>query len=54
MLPNFPLCLEWLDFPPITASSSSTAPSADAMDEDAPAPRQFGNYIAVGTMDPEI
>ncbi|KAH7913515.1 transductin family protein/WD-40 repeat family protein [Hygrophoropsis aurantiaca] len=40
MLPNFPLCLEWLDFPP--TSSSTTNPS------------QFGNYIAVGTLDPEI
>ncbi|KZV60912.1 WD40 repeat-like protein [Peniophora sp. CONT] len=50
MLPNFPLCLEWLDFPPLTASSSSS----DAMDTDTPASRQFGNYIAVGTMDPEI
>ncbi|KAF9007566.1 WD40-repeat-containing domain protein [Cyathus striatus] len=37
MLPNFPLCLEWLDFPP--ASSIKT---------------RFRNYIAVGTLDPEI
>ncbi|KAF8843716.1 WD40 repeat-like protein [Paxillus ammoniavirescens] len=44
MLPNFPLCLEWLDFPP--ASSSSP------MQIDGPA--KFGNYIAVGTLDPEI
>lgn len=43
MLPNFPLCLEWLDFPP--ASSSTSAP---------PAKSGFGNYIAVGTLDPEI
>lgn len=43
MLPNFPLCLEWLDFPP---TSSSIMPT------DGPA--KFGNYIAVGTMDPEI
>lgn len=42
MLPNFPLCLEWLDFPP-AGSSSTPAPS-----------KKFGNYIAVGTMDPEI
>ncbi|KAJ7623388.1 WD40-repeat-containing domain protein [Roridomyces roridus] len=41
MLPNFPLCLEWLDFPP-TASGSSTQGTG------------FGNYIAVGTLDPEI
>jgi periodic tryptophan protein 1 len=49
MLPNFPLCLEWLDFPPAASSSSSS-------DADAPSPptKQFGNYIAVGTLDPEI
>ncbi|KAJ7455207.1 WD40-repeat-containing domain protein [Mycena galericulata] len=41
MLPNFPLCLEWLDFPPTAAGSSSTSTG-------------FGNYIAVGTLDPEI
>lgn len=45
MLPNFPLCLEWLDFPPATSSS---APSSD------PTGSGFGNYIAVGTLDPEI
>ncbi|KAG6910832.1 hypothetical protein DXG01_007147 [Tephrocybe rancida] len=44
MLPNFPLCLEWLDFTP--ASSSSSAPPT--------ATPSFGNYIAVGTLDPEI
>ncbi|KAF8969152.1 WD40 repeat-like protein [Flammula alnicola] len=46
MLPNFPLCLEWLDYPPASSSSNST-----------PGPNQksgFGNYIAVGTLDPEI
>ncbi|KAJ6597538.1 WD40-repeat-containing domain protein [Mycena vulgaris] len=43
MLPNFPLCLEWLDFPPTAAGSSSDA-----------ATTSFGNYIAVGTLDPEI
>lgn len=45
MLPNFPLCLEWLDFPP--TSSSSTDMQTDN-------PPKFGNYIAVGTLDPEI
>ncbi|KAA1476216.1 WD40 repeat-like protein [Dentipellis sp. KUC8613] len=64
MLPNFPLCLEWLDFPPASASTSTaplhanTTDDDDAMDTtDAPAPtpaRTFGNYIAVGTLDPEI
>ena len=44
MLPNFPLCLEWLDFPPAgSPSTSSTSPN-----------KEFGNFIAVGTMDPEI
>lgn len=38
LLPSFPLCLEWLDFPP----GSST--------EDA----KTGNYVALGTLDPEI
>ncbi|KAJ6624075.1 WD40-repeat-containing domain protein [Mycena sp. CBHHK59/15] len=46
MLPNFPLCLEWLDFPPTSAGSSSDAPSLSN--------NGFGNYIAVGTLDPEI
>ncbi|KAF8907289.1 WD40-repeat-containing domain protein [Gymnopilus junonius] len=46
MLPNFPLCLEWLDFPP---TSSSFAPSVSV-----PNASGFGNYIAVGTLDPEI
>ncbi|EGN98850.1 hypothetical protein SERLA73DRAFT_89888 [Serpula lacrymans var. lacrymans S7.3] len=43
MLPNFPLCLEWLDFPPASSSTPSDTST-----------KQFGNYIAVGTMDPEI
>jgi len=42
MLPNFPLCLEWLDFPPTTSSATNSNTSG------------FGNYIAVGTLDPEI
>lgn len=45
MLPSFPLCLEWLDYPPVSDSSSrsETAPT-----------NAFGNYVAVGTLDPEI
>lgn len=43
MLPAFPLCLEWLDFPPASVSTTND-----------PANSGFGNYIAVGTMDPEI
>lgn len=44
MLPNFPLCLEWLNFHPASSSSPSTNPTRS----------EFGNYIAVGTLDPEI
>jgi periodic tryptophan protein 1 len=46
MLPNFPLCLEWLDFP-LVGSTSTTTSSASPK-------KEFGNHIAVGTMDPEI
>lgn len=46
MLPNFPLCLEWLDFPPASSSENSIhGPNQSS---------GFGNYIAVGTLDPEI
>ncbi|PPR02610.1 hypothetical protein CVT24_002181 [Panaeolus cyanescens] len=48
MLPNFPLCLEWLDFPPTCTSENSTAGPTN------PNKPGFGNYIAVGTLDPEI
>ncbi|KAF9467997.1 WD40-repeat-containing domain protein [Collybia nuda] len=48
MLPNFPLCLEWLDFTPASSSSLSTSFSKNTSDG------TFGNYIAVGTLDPEI
>lgn len=48
MLPNFPLCLEWLDFPPTTSSSSTTHSITN------PITPGFGNFIAVGTLDPEI
>ncbi|KLO09741.1 transducin family protein/WD-40 repeat family protein [Schizopora paradoxa] len=46
LLPTFPLCLEWLDF---RAASSSR--DTDMVDDSKP---QFGNYIAVGTFDPDI
>jgi periodic tryptophan protein 1 len=45
MLPTFPLCLEWLDFPP-----SASSPSPQRTD----AASDFGNFVAVGTLDPEI
>ncbi|KAL5526494.1 PWP1 [Sanghuangporus sanghuang] len=74
MLPAFPLCLEWLDFPPCPPSSSSSSSSltnnnnnnnissrkresdmAIDSDSDSPAKKsEFGNYIAVGTFEPEI
>ncbi|EJU05026.1 WD40 repeat-like protein [Dacryopinax primogenitus] len=43
MLPSFPLCLEWLEFPVASSSTSSSDTTVNR-----------GNYIAVGTMDPEI
>ena len=50
MLPSFPLCLEWLDFPPISSPSRRDAAASGSTD-----PMQhFGNFIAVGTLDPEI
>ncbi|EJD47248.1 transducin family protein/WD-40 repeat family protein [Auricularia subglabra TFB-10046 SS5] len=42
MLPAVPLCLEWLDFAPAGAPGRAAG-------DDAPA-----NYVAIGTMDPEI
>ncbi|UZJ55279.1 hypothetical protein CBS101457_004599 [Exobasidium rhododendri] len=44
MLPSFPLCLEWLDYKPAGQQSADQNSEAG----------QVGNYIAVGTMDPEI
>ncbi|CBQ67694.1 related to WD repeat protein PWP1 [Sporisorium reilianum SRZ2] len=46
MLPSFPLCLEWLDYTPARNSSGDQNTSNP--------PGAVGNYIAVGTMDPEI
>ncbi|KAI0648970.1 transducin family protein/WD-40 repeat family protein [Trametes meyenii] len=47
MLPSFPLCLEWLDFPPVSSPSARPPTEGGAV-------AQFGNFIAVGTLDPEI
>ena len=49
LLSSMPLCLEWLDYP-----ISSAASAMDTGDDLAHSPSQFGNYIAMGTMDPEI
>lgn len=54
MLPAFPLCLEWLDFPPFNASKSQDADGMSIDDASAKPTAGFGNYIAVGTFDPEI
>lgn len=45
LLPAMPLCLEWLDFHPASAAATMEAQS------DRP---EKGNYIAVGTLDPDI
>ncbi|WVQ98150.1 hypothetical protein IAU59_005272 [Kwoniella sp. CBS 9459] len=42
MLPTFPLCVEWLDFPSGSGSSSSNEPP------------KSGSYVAVGSFDPSI
>jgi periodic tryptophan protein 1 len=44
MLPSFPLCLEWLDYTPAPAGADQNSTKTGAR----------GNFIAVGTMDPEI
>lgn len=55
MLPAFPLCLEWLDYPPCNPSLPSQTPERSSMTTDeSTSSSQFGNYIAVGTFDPEI
>jgi periodic tryptophan protein 1 len=43
ILPDFPLCLAWLDCPPYKQSSSNEQQQ-----------QAVGSYIAVGTMDPAI
>lgn len=48
MLPAFPLCLEWLDFPPNNGSSENNNNGV------AGPSKTHGSYIAVGTFDPEI
>lgn len=47
MLPSFPLCLEWLDYTPARSVSSADQNTTNAAGD-------TGNFIAVGTMDPEI
>ena len=48
LLSSMPLCLEWLDYP------ISSAASAMDTGDDTHSLSQLGNYIAIGTMDPEI
>lgn len=43
MLPSFPLCLEWLDYKPAGTGADQNSTVG-----------QVGNFVAVGTMDPEI
>lgn len=50
MLPSFPLCLEWLDY---TSARSSADQNTDGA-ANTKQPGAVGNFIAVGTMDPEI
>ncbi|CDR99616.1 hypothetical protein [Sporisorium scitamineum] len=47
MLPSFPLCLEWLDYTPARNSNDQNSNGTKP-------PGEVGNFIAVGTMDPEI
>jgi periodic tryptophan protein 1 len=49
LLSSMPLCLEWLDYP-----VSSTASAMDTGDITASSSSRFGNYIAIGTMEPEV
>lgn len=53
MLPSFPLCLEWLDYTPARSSADQNE-SAPATATSAKEAGGVGNFIAVGTMDPEI
>lgn len=48
MLPSFPLCLEWLDYAPARETGDQNGNDANK------APGAAGNFIAVGTMDPEV
>lgn len=43
-LPDFPLCVEWMDCPPSAAAAATTAGQAAAV----------GSYAAVGTFNPAI
>ncbi|KDN44122.1 WD40 repeat-like protein [Tilletiaria anomala UBC 951] len=56
MLPSFPLCLEWLDYRPAAFTSSADQNDAPVQMEGAAGAKagDVGNFIAVGTMDPEI
>jgi len=48
MLPSFPLCVEWLDFPPSSSPMRASLSSTD------PSSIPSKSFIAIGTMEPEI
>lgn len=56
MLPSFPLCLEWLDYRPaaFTSADQNDAPPQPIELAAGANPGDVGNFIAVGTMDPEV
>ena len=53
LLSSMPLCLEWLDYP-ISSIASSNGDAMDTGGDAASSQSQFGNHIAIGTLDPEI
>ncbi|KAH9080252.1 transducin family protein/WD-40 repeat family protein [Lactarius deliciosus] len=48
LLSSMPLCLEWLDYPVSSANKEESMDTKDGPDS------RFGNYVAIGTLEPEI
>ncbi|KAH9080336.1 transducin family protein/WD-40 repeat family protein [Lactarius deliciosus] len=48
LLSSMPLCLEWLDYPVSSANKEESVDTKDGPDS------RFGNYVAIGTLEPEI
>ncbi len=48
MLPSFPLCLEWVDFPMGRKSNQTTPGILESVSY------LVGNYVAIGTFDPQV